>query len=79
MHSIGETSCPHNLYNTEGTMTMNGCGQKENDGRQYSPFNMSQQADTKHCYLSYTSAHTNSLTTEWNMRTSWSSVLEVQV
>ena len=46
-----------------GKMIMNGCGQKENDGRQYSPFNMSQQADTKHCYLSYTSAHTNSLTT----------------
>ena len=44
-------------------MIMKGCGQKENDGRQYSPFNMSQQSDTKHCYLSYTSAHTNSLTT----------------
>ena len=44
-------------------MTMNGCRQKENDRRQYSPLNMSQQADTKHCYLSYTSAHINSLTT----------------
>ena len=44
-------------------MTMNGCGQKENDGRKYSPLRMSQQADTKLCYLSYTSAHINSLTT----------------
>ena len=41
-------------------MLMNGCGQKRVDGRH---FNMSQQADTKHCYLSYNSAHNNSLTT----------------